>query len=261
MIGRGLFLASVVAGAVMFGACGSDDGGTAKPGNGGTGGGKADAANDSPSDTSLDQGSSCSNGQKDGTETDVDCGGSCDDCATDKGCAQPEDCADGICTGGKCAAASCSDGVANGDESGVDCGGACPKKYHGFGCVTGTNGSQACSSFPNDAGTPVIEDGGEEKFQVAISWNATGGNGKVNYVLVSEPNGASFNSQGIAGGSPLNTCVTAPVTETFLLPLGDNYTYKIWWADCINPNACAGCGSDVVIAEGGPFGIAEDLCI
>jgi hypothetical protein len=47
---------------------------------------------------------SCTDGVKNGTETGVDCGGSCAACAP---------------------VASCTDGVKNGTETGVDCGGSC----------------------------------------------------------------------------------------------------------------------------------------
>ncbi len=241
-------------------SCASDDGKIAEPTGVGGNGGNSDASSDSPADGSSDQGSSCSDGSKSGDESDVDCGGSCPKCDANEHCNAGTDCNDGVCESGSCQSATCSDGVRNAGELSVDCGGLCPPTYHGFGCVSGTNGSQACSSFPGDAGTPTPDDAGTLKFQVAISWNATGGNGKVNYVLVYGANGI-FNSQGLLGGSPLNTCTSGPVTENFELPLGDTYTYKIWWADCVNPNACAGCGSDVVIAEGGPFGIAADLCL
>jgi hypothetical protein len=148
--------------------------------------------------------------------------------------------------------------VTNQGEKGVDCGGPCPPTYHGAECVQGTNGSQVCSSFaPRDAG---VDDAGGPMFSVEISWNAAGGNGFVDYALVYGPNNTVINSQGIVGGSAVNVCTSGAHTETFQLPLGDSYTYKIWHADCVNPNACSGCGSDVVVAEGGPFGVAEDPC-
>jgi endoglucanase len=50
------------------------------------------------------QGSTCTDGVKNGTETGVDCGGSCAACPTTP---------------------SCTDGVKNGTETGVDCGGSC----------------------------------------------------------------------------------------------------------------------------------------
>ena len=46
----------------------------------------------------------CSDGARNGAETDVDCGGACARCAFGRGCATSEDCGDGAtCSGGKCA--------------------------------------------------------------------------------------------------------------------------------------------------------------
>jgi hypothetical protein len=67
----------------------------------------------------------CSDGIKNGTETGVDCGGSCTPCST---------CSDGIkngnetgidCGGSCTPCATCGDGIKNGTETGVDCGGTC----------------------------------------------------------------------------------------------------------------------------------------
>ncbi|MBO5753977.1 MAG: hypothetical protein J6S69_09890 [Proteobacteria bacterium] len=44
----------------------------------------------------------CTNGVKDGDETDTDCGGSCNKCANDKVCKIDADCLTGSCEGGKC---------------------------------------------------------------------------------------------------------------------------------------------------------------
>ncbi len=69
---------------------------------------------------------SCSTGMKDGSETDVDCGGSCPDCAVGKMCGNNNDCTSNICTGNLCVAPpSCNDGIENGSETDVDCGGSC----------------------------------------------------------------------------------------------------------------------------------------
>src|SRR4029079_13003052 len=101
---------------------------------------------------------------------------------------------------------------------------------------------QACSAFENDAGVPGTTEAGEQTFQVQLSWNATGGSGFVDYSLVYGPNGGTFNALGIKGGGAINICTSGAHTDTFSLPLGDQYTWKIWHADCVNPNACAGCG-------------------
>lgn len=91
---------------------------------------------------------SCADGIKNGTESDVDCGGPCfRKCSIGKACAGDGDCASGHCCGGVCRAccanddcptyvcsgnvcqsATCDDGVRNGDESDVDCGGPCSRK-------------------------------------------------------------------------------------------------------------------------------------
>lgn len=47
---------------------------------------------------------SCTDGMKNATETDVDCGGSCAPCDIDKSCQQGTDCANGQCLVGLCSA-------------------------------------------------------------------------------------------------------------------------------------------------------------
>ena len=76
-------------------------------------------------DVAPDAAPKCDDGIKNGTETDVDCGGSCTGCAEGKFCAAGPDCENGICTSGNCAAPSCTDGVKNGTELDVDCAGPC----------------------------------------------------------------------------------------------------------------------------------------
>jgi plastocyanin len=67
--------------------------------------GATEAAADAASETAPDApASSCSDGLKNGVETDVDCGGSgiCARCATGKACAVNADCFSGTCSGGLC---------------------------------------------------------------------------------------------------------------------------------------------------------------
>ncbi|MFN7134964.1 MAG: hypothetical protein ACK4N5_23005, partial [Myxococcales bacterium] len=47
----------------------------------------------------------CADGQHNGDETDVDCGGACAPCADGQRCAAAADCASGHCASGTCAAA------------------------------------------------------------------------------------------------------------------------------------------------------------
>ncbi|HZF47717.1 MAG TPA: hypothetical protein VE093_03650, partial [Polyangiaceae bacterium] len=83
----------------------------------------------------------CANVMKDGTETDIDCGGpDCSPCATNKNCMVPSDCISTVCTSGKCQAATCTDTVKNGTETDVDCGGAsCPGCAEGQVCLANSD--------------------------------------------------------------------------------------------------------------------------
>jgi hypothetical protein len=66
----------------------------------------------------------CTDGVKDGSESDVDCGGNlCDPCANGKQCAIDEDCSSGFCGNGVCMTPTCTDHIKNGNETDVDCGG------------------------------------------------------------------------------------------------------------------------------------------
>ena len=89
---------------------------------------------------------SCSDGIQNGTETDIDCGGSCPECPT---------CTDGIQNGtetgidcgGSCPECpTCTDGIQNGTETGIDCGGSCPE------CPTCTDGIQNGTETGIDCG-------------------------------------------------------------------------------------------------------------
>ncbi|MFO0757186.1 MAG: hypothetical protein U0359_11895 [Byssovorax sp.] len=84
-------------------------------------------------------GPTCTDGMKNGNETDVDCGGgTCTKCANGKTCSANTDCLSAGCVGGVCSvvAATCSDGLKNGNESDVDCGGpTCPKCPIGGACT------------------------------------------------------------------------------------------------------------------------------
>ena len=77
----------------------------------------------------------CTDGYRDGNETDVDCGGSCTPCAMGKSCEVGGDCESHVCTGGTCRASTCMDAIQNGEETDVDCGGPmCTPCVFGKGC-------------------------------------------------------------------------------------------------------------------------------
>jgi hypothetical protein len=69
---------------------------------------------------------SCSDGDRNGDETDIDCGGSCGGCGTGLECNTASDCTSGVCASGTCSGPTCTDGAQNGDETAIDCGGSCP---------------------------------------------------------------------------------------------------------------------------------------
>jgi hypothetical protein len=73
----------------------------------------------------TDTSETVSDGKKDGTESDVDCGGSgaAPRCVDGKTCKAGTDCESKVCTGGTCQAPKGDDTVMNGDETDVDCGG------------------------------------------------------------------------------------------------------------------------------------------
>ncbi|MEY3015680.1 MAG: hypothetical protein RIT45_4415, partial [Pseudomonadota bacterium] len=92
---------------------------------------KSGLCNDGASPAVCAPAPTCTDGSKNGDETDVDCGGSCPDaCKDDKVCKADSDCASGNCESGLCkpsvVGANCNDGIKNGEETDVDCGGSCP---------------------------------------------------------------------------------------------------------------------------------------
>ena len=121
--------------------------------------------------SNADASSPCSNGTKDGNETDVDCGGSCGPCSAGKTCATGNDCASGNCPGDDlvccdtacdstcqaCTAAktggtdgTCAPVTTNMDPD-TECTGEDPSTCGVAG--TGCNGSAAspgCNLFPSD---------------------------------------------------------------------------------------------------------------
>ena len=78
----------------------------------------------------------CNDGIQNGTETGIDCGGSCDPCVTPP---------------------TCNDGIQNGDETGVDCGGSNCDPCGGGGC---TDITFATDNFESNYGN--WNDGGSD---------------------------------------------------------------------------------------------------
>jgi hypothetical protein len=106
----------------------------------------------------------CNDGEQNGTETDVDCGGDgCLKCADGLLCEQGSDCLSGVCQPGctgllcfpgtrdsRCRPAECNDSTKNGAETDTDCGGGmCPRCPDGSPCLVDSD----CWSDSCDNGT------------------------------------------------------------------------------------------------------------
>ncbi len=111
----------------------------------------------------------CTNGEADGEETDLDCGGNCPACAIGQQCIMDGDCVTKNCNVGLCLPKGsthekCFDQILNQDETDVDCGGAtCPDQcLFGQRCVQDTDClSQSCykevCSLPHFCGDGVCD--------------------------------------------------------------------------------------------------------
>lgn len=66
----------------------------------------------------------CQNGEKDGEETDADCGGPCERCQVGNACVRNSDCSSSVCLNSTCSTNQCGDGIKDGQETDIDCGGA-----------------------------------------------------------------------------------------------------------------------------------------
>jgi hypothetical protein len=106
-------------------------------------------------------GPTCTDGIKDGAETDVDCGGgTCPPCAVGKMCVVATDCQSHVCSAGTCQAPTCSDGVKNGTETDVDCGGSCSPCANGKGCLVSADcQSGVCNAITHMCQAPTCSDG------------------------------------------------------------------------------------------------------
>lgn len=102
----------------------------------------------------------CDDGMRNGTETDVDCGGNCGNCDVGQHCVSHTDCASNSCQGGTCHQPTCFDGMKNQNETDIDCGGSCTRCSNGSACNSaGDCQSQYCTDGicrprPTCNGTP-----------------------------------------------------------------------------------------------------------
>ena len=133
---------------------------------------------------SLPAAPTCTDGVKNGTETGVDCGGSCPACAPVPTCSDgvKNGTETGVDCGGSCPACApaptCSDGVKNGTETGVDCGGSCPACAPVPTCTDGVkNGTEtgvdcggSCAACTVPPGTCQVS-----TYEAEAAYHSTGG--------------------------------------------------------------------------------------
>ena len=147
--------------AIICLGCGSEDGKTVIRFPGANDG--AAGQNTAPDAAPIPTGdaavaASCTDGLKNGDESDTDCGGSCSPCTAGQVCAERADCASSVCAEARCAAARCDDGLQNGDETDTDCGGECDPCEAGGVCTTAEDcASQVCTDGTCIA--PTCDDG------------------------------------------------------------------------------------------------------
>ncbi len=105
----------------------------------------------------------CHDGTKDGSETDVDCGGSCAPCATGQACLSNQDCDSMLCNSftNLCVGTKCEDGLRDGTETDVDCGGgACNPCADGKGCKANNDcSSDICNTSTDTCSNSLCTDG------------------------------------------------------------------------------------------------------
>jgi len=105
--------------------------------------------------------SQCSDQQKDGKETDIDCGGgTCPACSVGQNCRVATDCASNACSliSGQCVASQCSDQQKDGAETDVDCGGGtCAACSVGQSCKVNTDcTSNTCNAATNTCAAACV---------------------------------------------------------------------------------------------------------
>lgn len=101
-----------------------------------------------PDGDSGGHGELCKNGELNGGETDVDCGGVCEPCENGRTCEVDGDCREGSCIERVCQPETCVDKEKSPGETGMDCGGPdCPRCEPGGGCLRDDDcTSEVCSN-------------------------------------------------------------------------------------------------------------------
>jgi hypothetical protein len=233
----------------------------------------------------------CTDGLKNGSETDVDCGGSvCGKCADDKGCANGSDCESKVCTGGTCIAPSCSDTVKNGAETDADCGGGmCGACAVDKGCVVdgdclggvcmGGKCAATCTDGVKDGDESDVDCGGATCGKCAIDkgcatgpdcetgvcqaskcvsyhvWSKTFGEAQEQYpaVVTADSLGQSFLFSKITGSVDFGTGLLTAPTPRSLAAAKFDPAGNVLWSKMFNAHTGL-FGSGVAAAAVDPYG-------
>ena len=157
-------------------------------------------------------GPSCTNGIQDGTETGVDCGGTCPDTCE----AEP----------------TCSDGIQNGDEEGVDCGGSCPNactvsvNLTSISPITEDLTLDAANTYTLD-GAVSVENGAKLTIPAGTTITASAASGDETSTYIVVQKGASIDVLGTASNPVVMTSNNeTPGDWGGLVILGDATTTK-----------------------------------
>ncbi|MDI1450420.1 sialidase family protein [Polyangium sp. 6x1] len=223
------------------------------------------------------QAATCTDGVKNGSEGDADCGGNCPaKCALTKTCNAHADCASGACSSGVCVAAACGDGALNGTETDLDCGGSCATKCgNGLACV----GNADCTSNTCDRGlcvpasckdtvqngTETAVDCGGADCQICPSVVAlvTAGANSPYGMQSTVYNGTTWNSQSFTTPSAVGTPSIAITTTRYAVGVvrnnADTVRFTRWngttggWAALADLPGGAKANSIPVVSAFGPF--------
>ncbi|MFH1439786.1 MAG: hypothetical protein ABIG89_04415 [Candidatus Woesearchaeota archaeon] len=159
----------------------------------------------------------CKNDVKDNDETDIDCGGSCQECSNGKNCNLVSDCMSGQCELGICISAGCDDGIINQLETDIDCGGYCAACADDMNC----NINSDCISGYCKAGLctlPTCNDGVQNGQELGA--DCGGQCPKECELKPGEESTASCDDgiknqgeEGIDCGGPCSSCEKPPTTE------------------------------------------------
>ncbi len=214
----------------------------------------------------------CVDGQKNGMESDIDCGGTCTDkCSVGQACTAGTDCVSSFCnaTTQRCVATSCQDGTKNNAETDIDCGGtlcaacsagkACQGDTDcagGFSCVS----SVCVASYSLSASVSGLSPPGQLELTNTVNGEVltVSGNGTVtfaaritagyNVTVTQQPINAVCNVTGGMGTATGNVTVTVTCVSSYRisgaitgLPSGDSVVLR--------NNG----GDDVTVTQNGSF--------